>query len=363
MRSTLDRPSKRERALKWSALGAAALLVFCLCLLILRPFFNVIAWSVVLAVAFYPVYQLLARKTRHVSLSAFITSVLVVLAIVFPLVFMGGMAVNQFVALGQWLQVTFGVPDGAGHPAALAWLMSHLHLDDVAVRTWVSQHAGDLAHTAGQYALSIASTVSGAIVSFFFMIFAVFLLIRDGAGIVAAIPDLLPIERTQTEALLERIRVAIYGSVYGILAIAAIEGSLCGVMFHVLGIPSAALWGMVSVFASVLPILGTAAVWGPGAVYLAATGHWISAIVLAVWGVVVVSNTGNLLRPRLVGDRVGLSELVTFFAMLGGLEMFGPLGIVLGPVVFATAAGIIDVLRDATSSSASEAITTPHDIL
>jgi predicted PurR-regulated permease PerM len=96
----------------------------------------------------------------------------------------------------------------------------------------------------------------------------------------------------------------------------------------------------------VVPFVGTAAVWVPGTVYLLAIGAWPKAIVLAVWGAAVVSSVDNLLRPKLVAGRVRLSGLAMFVAMLGGLQAFGALGIILGPVLFATAAGIWDVLRE-----------------
>jgi hypothetical protein len=117
-------------------------------------------------------------------------------------------------------------------------------------------------------------------------------------------------------------------------------------MFWLLGIPAAALWGLVTVFASMVPFVGTAGVWVPGTVYLLMTGAWPQAVVLAVWGAAVVSSVDNFLRPRLVAGRVRLSGVAMFVAMLGGLQAFGVLGIILGPVVFATAAAIVDVLRD-----------------
>ncbi len=94
---------------------------------------------------------------------------------------------------------------------------------------------------------------------------------------------------------------------------------------------------MVTVLTSVIPMIGAAGAWVPGTLYLALTGQWPQAAILA--------------RPRLVGGRVGLSELVMFFALLGGLQAFGILGIVLGPVIFAIAASIVDVLNDPKPTS------------
>src|SRR4029453_4060271 len=95
-----------------------------------------------------------------------------------------------------------------------------------------------------------------------------------------------------------------------------------------------------------LPVVGAAGVWAPGVVYLAATGQWTPAIILAVFGTAVISTVDNFLRPKLVGARVGVSELVMFFSLLGGLQVFGVLGIVLGPVFFAIAAAIVDDLSN-----------------
>jgi predicted PurR-regulated permease PerM len=109
---------------------------------------------------------------------------------------------------------------------------------------------------------------------------------------------------------------------------------------------------MATVFTSVIPFLGAAAVWEGGVLYLLLIGQWPKAIVLAIWGAGVVSTVDNFLRPRLVAGRVGLGELPMFFAMLGGLQVFGALGIVLGPVLLATAASVIDVLLQPGPSSA-----------
>lgn len=342
-------PRRTALALRWAIfLGAAALVVY-LCVRILSPFFNVIAWSCVLAITFHPLHQFLVRKTGRVALSAFLASALVVVAFVIPLLVIAGLAVSQFLALGGSLERTFteaGVNTATPLGQAYEWLTRRLGLDSAAVAAWVMQHASELAGLVAEYTVAIAASVTGAIVSFVFIIFAMFLLFRDGDRLASRIPDLLPFERARSEALLLRIRDVVYGGVYGVVVIALIQGALCGGMFWLLGIPSAALWGMVTVLTSVLPIVGAAAVWIPGTIYLVMSGQWVQGVALVVWGVAAVSGVDNFLRPRLVGGRVGLSELATFFALLGGLQVFGILGIVLGPLLFAVAGSIVDVLTD-----------------
>jgi predicted PurR-regulated permease PerM len=342
-------PTDTQRALKWTIfLGATAMVVY-LCLRILGPFVNVIAWSGVLAITFYPLHRFLVRRTGRAALSALLCSAVVVVAFVIPLLFLAGLAINQFIALSNSIQRSFtetGIDPSTPLGQAYTWVLQTLELDQVAITGWLLQHTTQLAQVAAQYTVAIAASITSAIVSFMFIIFAMFLLFRDGHRIVARIPDLLPFERSRSEALLRRVQDVIHGGVYGVVVIALLQGALTGWMFWILGVPSAALWSMVTVLTSVLPIVGAAAVWVPGVLYLLYSDQWPRAVALAVWGAIVISGVDNFLRPRLVGERVGLSEIVMFFALLGGLQVFGILGIVLGPVLFAVAASVIDVLSD-----------------
>jgi predicted PurR-regulated permease PerM len=337
-----------QRALTWGIFLAAAGIVAYLCLAILRPFANVIAWSAVLAILCYPLQQRLVRRTGRVTLSAFVTSALTVLALVVPLLLLGSIAVNQGVAVGRWLQgaLQTRAETMARASGALAQFTASVGFGETEISAWIQGHASDVSRGAEQYAVTLATGLVDGVVSSLFVIFAMFLLLRDGDRVVGAIPDLMPFERERSEALLRRIRDVVHASVYSVVVIGILQGLLCGVVFWILGIPSAALWGAVTMFASVLPVVGAFAVWGPGTAYLALTGAWPQAIILALWGTFVVSGIDNVLRPRLVAGRVGLSELSMFFALLGGLSVFGGLGVILGPVAFATIAAIVRTLRE-----------------
>jgi predicted PurR-regulated permease PerM len=346
-----DRPTttRIESAVKWAIFLAVAGLVVYLCLRILVPFARVIAWSVVLAVTCHPLHQRLLRATRRPALSALVTSMLVVLALVIPLLAVAGMAVYQAQALVKSLSESFQQQSGTGGwaAAAFAWLSRRSGLDANTIAAWASGHASELARSTGQYALSIAAGVADTIVSFVLIVFATFLLLRDGHRMLGTIHELLPFERSRSDAVFLRIRDAVHGSVYGVVAIALLQGSLCGGMMWLLGVPSAALWGMVTVLASPVPVVGSALSWVPASLYLLATGQWPRAIIMAAWGAVIVSGVDSFLRPKLVAGRVNLDEFAMFLAMLGGLSAFGVVGIVLGPVIFATAAAIIEALTEA----------------
>jgi predicted PurR-regulated permease PerM len=349
-----DRPTIAPQVLKWSVFFAAAGTIAYLCLLVLRPFFGVVGWSTVLAIACHPFHERLVRRNGRVARNAFITTAVMVLAVLVPLAFIGVVAVNQLQALGDSLRQQLLDPHGLSEriTTALAPLTWRLGVDPDAITTWAGAHASEWVAGAGQHAMSAAAGLGGALLSFAFIAVGTFLLLRHGEGLVATIPNLLPFERKRSEALLLRIQDVVRACMHGVLTIATVQGILCGGMFWLLGIPAAALWGLVTVFASMVPFVGTAAVWMPGTVYLLATGAWPKAIVLAVWGAAVVSSVDNVLRPRLVAGRVRLSGLAMFVAMLGGLQAFGALGIILGPVLFATAAGVVDELREMQPSRA-----------
>jgi predicted PurR-regulated permease PerM len=329
----------------------------------LRPFAGVLAWSVVLAITCYPMRQRLVRKTGRVALSAFITSVVTVLALVVPLLVVGGIAINQSVALRHSLRAAFESPDRslARTSAAVAAVVGRLGVDQTVVARSLQRHGGEWMQSAGRYTTSFATGVLEAIASSLFVIVALFLLLRDGDRLVAAIVDLLPFDRERSRRLLGRITDVVQASVYGVVVMALIHGAVYGTAFALLGIPSAAFWGMVTVFASVFPVVGAFAVWGPAAVYLAMHGHWLQVGLLALTAA-LVSGIDHILRPRLVAGRVGLSELAMFFALLGGVTVFGALGVVLGPAAFATLAAIVDMLDDQTARDALFSDPTRHAI-
>ena len=129
------------------------------------------------------------------------------------------------------------------------------------------------------------------------------------------------------------------------LVISAIQGTLGFLIFWILGLPSPLLWGVVMFFLSMIPMAGAFLVWVPAAIYLALIGAYVKALILVVWGLVVIGSIDNFLSPRLVGRRARLHELLIFFSVLGGLEVFGILGLVLGPVVVAITLALIEMVR------------------
>jgi predicted PurR-regulated permease PerM len=189
------------------------------------------------------------------------------------------------------------------------------------------------------HSISAVSQAGTAVLAFFFFV-------RDEETILAAIAGLMPLSRAETGRLLARVAEAVRTAIYGRVLVGLAQGFLGGVIFAVVGLPAPVFWGAVMSFLSMLPMLGAFIVWVPAAVYLAAMGDWVRALIVTGWGVAVIHPADNLLYPMIAGQRMGMHTLVLFVAFVGGLIAFGPAGLILGPCIVAFAAALADVWRE-----------------
>ncbi len=150
----------------------------------------------------------------------------------------------------------------------------------------------------------------------------------------------------QVARLYQNISDTIIANVYGILTVGVAQGVLTGIAMRIVGMPSSLLLGLAAGFASIIPVVGSALVWGPVAIYLLVSGALWKGVFLLIWGTVVVSSVDNVLRPWVVAGRVELHPLVLLFFILGGVEAFGFLGSFLGPVVASVLAALFAMLRE-----------------
>jgi predicted PurR-regulated permease PerM len=154
---------------------------------------------------------------------------------------------------------------------------------------------------------------------------------------------LSPLSEPEMSRLFNRVGDTIHATVYGTFAIAAVQGCLGGLMFWWLGLPAPLLWGFVMSLLAIVPMLGTFVIWAPAALFLALEGNWSSALILAFWGMLIVGTIDNLLRPVFVGNRLKLHTVLTFMSVVGGLMLFGPAGLILGPVTLTVTIVLLDI--------------------
>jgi predicted PurR-regulated permease PerM len=320
-----------------------------LCWLMLQPFLNVLLWAAVLSVVFYPMHRRIRARLPGASSAAAASTILVVILILLPVTFITIAVIRELSGAAAQMEAAPGFLSEKS--PAMRWVLEHLdryvHVDKAAAREFITLRLQTWGAALASSTLVVVGGVVGAVVQMGLVVFTMFYLFRDGDRLRHAMYDMLPLERVQTSEITQRTSDVISATLYGVLVISMIQGTLGTCIFWALGLPSPLLWGVVMFFLSMIPMAGSFLVWGPAAVYLALTGAFIKAAVLVGWGVLVIGTIDNFLSPRLVGKRASLHELLIFFAVLGGLQLFGVLGLVLGPVVVAITLALIEMVREA----------------
>ncbi len=339
----IEKQVKGRQIVTHVLLAAGIFLGLILSYFIALPFLPALVWSFTLAVLFAPLDAKIRKKFGTLGISAAATTAIVAVIIVVPAILVIGTLLNETVKSvplitsmansGTWTRVT------ADHPwlvPVTSWLNARLNIQELiqAATSWLAGWSGTFVQG------SIAGLVS-LLLTFYFL----FYLLRDRSSAVATVANMLPLSASEFSLLADRIVNTIFASVYGTATVATLQGGLGGLMFWWLGLPAPLFWGVVMGLLAVVPFLGAFVIWAPTAIVLALSGDYLSAIMLTVWGIVVVGLVDNVLYPILVGKRLMMHTVASFIAVAGGLVLFGPHGIVLGPVIVAGSQTLLEIWR------------------
>lgn len=308
---------------------------------LLSGYFQPIFWAAILGVLFQPLQRLLERHLRgHRSVAAILTVLVIYFTVLAPALVVASAVVAEAASLYSRIQ------SGEIDPGAvLRWLQGWTpwlaqwaerlgvdleqwpeRLSTIAVRA--SQYIGSLALTAGQ-------NVARFVLEFAIMLYLLFFVLRDGDELLEAIIAALPIGDERERMLFAKFAEVSRATLKGTLVIGVIQGTLGGLMFGALGIEGAVLWGVVMVLLSILPLVGASLVWIPAAIFLAVSGAYLKAVIMVVFGSIVIGLLDNLLRPILVGRDTKMPDYIILLSTLGGLSVFGISGFVIGPIIAA----------------------------
>lgn len=212
------------------------------------------------------------------------------------------------------------------------------HQDELVAQT------GNLARAVSNFAVQWLQAGTGGVLAAtlngFILIYALFFFLQGGRKTGQRAMSMLPMAREDRVLLVERAVSTIRATVKGSFLIALVQGGLTGLGLLVAGVPGAIFWGAIAALLSIIPMIGPPLIWGPAALWLFATGQPIPAIGLAAWGMIVISSSDNILRPIFVGQDAKMSDLTVLLSTLGGLSLFGAVGIILGPVIAALFASV-----------------------
>ncbi len=332
----------RTERLSVALFYGVVLLLASLVYLMVRPFLVPLGWAAVLAVLFYPWYSRLAVRWGA-TWAALAGTIIVTVILIVPSLLLMSLVIREGLDALQSLQnaVAGGQFDWVNR--AWAWLSSRLGQSGSDLPTVLREGAGRASTELAGHLGAVLRNIAVFFLSLFATLFSLFYFFRDGHAIVARLGRALPFDTATNEQILEDARNLIHASVTVGLLIAAIQGLLGGVAFALVGIGSPAFWGTVMAFLSLLPVIGTWPVWIPAVVWLFLTGHTGRAMVLLALCAVLVVNVDNVLRPMLISGHARLSGLIVFVSVLGGVAAFGMLGVILGPIIFATATSVLDI--------------------
>jgi len=311
---------------------------------VLSPFLSSIIWAILLAMVFYPVFQKLRRLLKMTAvLSAIVMTLLVFIVIVLPFSFlMASLAseaidtyhrVGEMIKTGQ-VQAYF---ESLKEISLLKWILvklgQRLDFSQMDPLPLLLKNLNQISTLIFNQTTVLLKGFSTFIAGFFFTLLSLYYLFKDGSQLFERLKEIVPLPSKERDLLIQRFKDMIHATIYGGILIAIIQGLLGGLSFWVLGLPSPIFWGAAMALLSFIPIGGTALIWAPAGVILLIGGSILKGLILLAVGVLVISMVDNLLRPFLISAKTKIHPLLLFFAVLGGIQAFGLIGLVAGPLI------------------------------
>jgi predicted PurR-regulated permease PerM len=295
---------------------------------------------------FMPLHRRLESTLKHSNLAASVSVLVIGLIVIVPATFVGQRLVSEAVTgadtisarveSGEWQRVLDVHPRIA--PIA-QWIERQIDLPGT-----VSTIAAWLTNATASFVRGSLIEAIGVLLTFYLL----FYFLRDQREVLVSLRSLSPLSEADMDRLFSRVGDTVHATIYGTLTVAAVQGTLGGLMFWWLGLPAPLLWGLVMGLLAVVPVLGAFVIWIPAALFLALDGSWGKALVLAFWGSVIVGGIDNVIYPILVGSRMRLHTIPAFMAIIGGLIVFGASGLILGPVVLTVTVLLLEIWQRRT---------------
>ena len=312
-----------------------------LAVLLLWPIATALITGLLLAYIFHPVYKKVLRLVKEKNISALIVLLLVVLVIFVPLWFLFPAIVKEIfdfylyiqkLDVSSFLKIIFPALSSSNLLANVT----------TSINTFISKIISATLSSASNILLNIPNLLLKAAIVLFVFFFGM----RDAALLENYVISLSPFSKATEAELAKKFKDITNSVIWGHIIVGILQGVLTGIGLFVLGIPNALIFTLIAIFASIIPILGAWLVWIPASVYLIASGHVTSGIILFLYGAIVISWIDNVIRPYIVSKKAQISSAVVLVGMLGGLLVFGILGLIIGPLILAYLLLLLDAYRN-----------------
>lgn len=311
--------------------------------LLIHPYMNSIIMAFILSLLCLPIHNRIEQKlVNKPNTAALLSCFLLTVMIVIPFGFFANAIVQQaglfsktayeWVNLGK-AQLLLDHPFTQKFISAINQIYP---FDDINSEMILTQAGGTISKL-GSGVLNISAKLVGnvtqVLTSFMLMLFVLFFLLRDHEFLVEKIRHVVPLSRSQENRLLDEVENVAKSAMLGSFATAVVQGIVGGFAMWLVGFPGL-FWGMMMGFCSFIPMIGTALIWLPTAIYLILTNEWQWGVFLIVWGVLVIGSIDNFVRPLVMQGNSGMNTLLIFFSLIGGIQLFGLLGLIYGPLIF-----------------------------
>ncbi len=321
---------------------------------LIGPFIGAILWGLIAAILFKPVNdRLMAAMPTRPNLSAAATLLIIIAVAVIPAILLGAALLSQATATYGQLQsgqidIGRGFVEAERHlpQVVRAWLAELGLSDFAAVRDRISRSVANSVQALAGQVLNVGQSAFAFFLSLGVMLYLTFFLLRDGQGLIATVERCLPLPVDQRGLLVSRFVAVVHATIKGSLIVAILQGLVGGITFWSLGIGGALLWGVAMAIFSLFPAIGTGFVWVPVTVYLLATGDVWRGVGLFLCGFFIISSVDNIVRPILVGHDARMPDYVVLITTLGGFELMGFNGFVVGPVIAALFMAMWEIFSD-----------------
>jgi len=327
--------------------------------LIIKPFLITLIASVILAYVFYPIYHRLNKKLKKKNISAFLTTALVILVIAIPMI----LAMNtisqearvNYILIKQ--RVISGNLFGQDCNTASGLCRFSNNIRDYLEDPQTKYYLDSAAEKTTNYIVSNVSNLLFAVpvmlFNIFIMIFIMFYLFRDGLQFLRKIEQLSPLRKPHYRRLLQKFDDVIYAVVFGHVMVSLIQGAVGALGLFILGVKSPLSLGLLMALLAIIPIVGPPIVWLPIATLMILDGTAtnsniliIKGIILILYGTLIIGTIDNILKPKIVGDRANVHPVLVLLGVVGGLAMFGFIGLIIGPVILAIFTTFIQIYEE-----------------
>ena len=319
---------------------------------ILMVFISPLLWAAILTLTLYPLQRKITARLKHRrGLAAGVMTLIALFLVIGPAVTLLFLLATQAGDLynGMSVLVQSGKLTAAWEKISSSFLEGVLRspmLSGIDVKGIVVKGVSDLSSGLAAQLGSVLRNSLILAIDIVIMLIAIFFFFRDGETYSLSFIDLLPFTKKQKEEITRKFIDTFSAVINGVFLVALLQGAMTGIGFALFGVPLAVLWGFLAAVLALFPIGGAALIWLPGAAYLYLTGSELSGILLGAWGLLLVSLPDNFLKPLLIGKKANIPTFILFIALLGGLQVYGFLGLLFGPLVVTLLTAFVQIYRE-----------------